>query len=194
MTCEIVTPEGNRCTYAGASFSRDFSHYSLTCSGPDPSFTKFFKINGDEIHTWETNAALRTRLDQKMNPQTKLFRVPVQGGFEAQVKLQFPTHINFDAATSAQKYPLLVRVYAGPGSVRVANNFGISYQTYQITKLNIIYAEIDGRGTGQKGNDMMFAVNNKLGTAEMEDQIAVTKYLVDKYPFIDPERVAIWGW
>jgi dipeptidyl-peptidase 4 len=54
--------------------------------------------------------------------------------------------------------------------------------------------EIDGRGTGQKGLDMMFSVNNRLGTYEMEDQIAVTKYLVNKYPFIDASRVAIWGW
>jgi dipeptidyl-peptidase 4 len=41
---------------------------------------------------------------------------------------------------------------------------------------------------------MMFSVNNRLGTYEMEDQISVTKYLINKYKFIDPSRVAIWGW
>jgi dipeptidyl-peptidase 4 len=46
----------------------------------------------------------------------------------------------------------------------------------------------------QNGNDMMFSVNNKLGTAEIIDQIAVTDFLVKKYKFIDPKRVAIWGW
>ena len=35
---------------------------------------------------------------------------------------------------------------------------------------------------------------HNLGTVEMEDQIGVTKKLVEKYPFIDPARVGIWGW
>lgn len=41
---------------------------------------------------------------------------------------------------------------------------------------------------------MMFSVNNRLGTYEMEDQIAVTKWLINKYKFIDSSRVSIWGW
>lgn len=28
----------------------------------------------------------------------------------------------------------------------------------------------------------------------MEDQISVTKHLVSTYPFIDKERISIWGW
>jgi dipeptidyl-peptidase-4 len=63
-----------------------------------------------------------------------------------------------------------------------------------VTSKKIIYAEIDGRGTGQKGVDMMFSVNNRLGTYEMEDQISVTKHLISTYKFIDPQRVSIWGW
>lgn len=40
----------------------------------------------------------------------------------------------------------------------------------------------------------MFSVNNRLGTYEMEDQISVTKWLINKYKFIDSSRVSIWGW
>lgn len=40
---------------------------------------------------------------------------------------------------------------------------------------------------------MMFSVNNRLGTYEMDDQISVTKALLNKYKFIDPARVTIWG-
>lgn len=128
-------------------------------------------------------------------PQTKIFSMPVAGGFSAVVKMQVPSHIDFTADKPfGEKYPMLVRVYAGPGSVRVANSFGIAFQTYQTTKKNIIYVEIDGRGTGQKGVDMMFSINNRLGTFEMEDQIRVTKDLITNYQFIDPERVSIWGW
>ena len=33
-----------------------------------------------------------------------------------------------------------------------------------------------------------------LGTVEMEDEIAVTRSLVASHAFMDPGRVAIWGW
>ena len=69
-----------------------------------------------------------------------------------------------------------------------------SFQSYQVTSKKIIYVEIDGRGTGQKGAKMMFSINNRLGTYEMEDQISVTKYLIENFKFIDKDRVSIWGW
>lgn len=33
-----------------------------------------------------------------------------------------------------------------------------------------------------------------MGTVEIEDQIAVTKHLQQKYAFIDATRTGIWGW
>lgn len=172
------------------------SYYVLSCSGPDPSFTKLVKTDGNtEVLTWEDNADLRLRLVEKDQPKIEFLRVPIEStGFNAVVKIRFPSHINVTANSPIPRYPMLVRVYAGPGSNQVSNSFSIGYQTYQTSKKNIIYVEIDGRGTGNNGNNMMFSVNNKLGTFEMADQIAVTKYLVDKYKFIDPKRVAIWGW
>jgi dipeptidyl-peptidase-4 len=40
---------------------------------------------------------------------------------------------------------------------------------------SIIYATIDGRSSGLKGNDMLFASYRRLGTVEITDQINVTK-------------------
>lgn len=195
LSCGIKTPEGNDCIYASASFSKDFSHYVLTCSGPDPSFASIYKTEGrQELTKWEENGELRTRLAKKDIPQIKVFHVPVTGGFQGVVRMTLPNGIDFEGNDERTKYPMLVRVYAGPGSIRVLNSFGVSYQTYQVSKKNIIHVEIDGRGMSQNGNDMMFTVNNALGTVEIEDQIAVTKYLVENYKFIDPKRVAIWGW
>lgn len=142
---------------------------------------------------WERNDALRTKLADYDQPQKRIFHVPVQGGFQAAVMMIIPHGLDWDAANTTL-YPMLVRVYGGPGSVRIANNFGIGFHTYQVSSKDMIYVEIDGRGTGQKGIDMMFSVNNRLGTYEMEDQIAVTQYLIKEYSFIDPDRVGIWGW
>ncbi|KAG5675085.1 hypothetical protein PVAND_005017 [Polypedilum vanderplanki] len=196
LTCELKTPEGNTCTYVSASFSTDLSYYSLSCSGPDPSFTKIYQTDDPnaEAITWQENTALRTKLRDYALPRTEIFHVPV-GEFKAAVKMLIPPEIDFDNQDSVKEmYPMLVRVYGGPGSVRVASSFSIGYQTYQVTTKKIIYVEIDGRGTGQKGVDMMFSINDRLGTYEMEDQISVTKHLIATYKFIDPKRVSIWGW
>lgn len=153
-----------------------------------------YRTDGNvELFTWEGNAGLRETLEQYYLPETKIFHVPV-AGFNAVVKMQLPSGVNFDKNESTEKFPMLIRVYGGPGSVRVATSFGLGFQSYQTTKKNIIYVEIDGRGTGQKGLDMMFSVNNRLGTFEMEDQLAVAKHLINEYKFIDPSRVGIWGW
>lgn len=195
LTCDIQTPEGNTCSYASASFSRDLSHYVMTCSGPDPAFVKIYRTAGHtEVMTWEDNAVLRTRLLEKELPQIKIFKLPIADGFNAVVRMQLPTAIDFEGVDERVKYPMLVRVYGGPGSIRILNSFSIGYHTYQITNKNIVHVEIDGRGASQMGNDMMYAVNNKLGSYEIIDQIAVAKELIKRYKFIDPERTAIWGW
>lgn len=193
LTCNVKRGDDS-CSYATTSFSRDMSYYVMTCSGPNPSFVKIFKTGAEEIMTWEENLALRTSLEQKIMPQVKTFFVDVGGGFKAAVKMQLPPQIDFEGKDETTKYPMQVRVYGGPGSNRVQETFGIGYQTYQVTTKNIIFVEIDGRGTSLKGLDMMFSINNRLGTYEAEDQVAVAKYLVDTYKFIDPERVGIWGW
>jgi dipeptidyl-peptidase-4 len=33
-----------------------------------------------------------------------------------------------------------------------------------------------------------------LGTVEMEDQIAVSRKLLERYSYLDATRTAIWGW
>ena len=88
---------------------------------------------------------------------------------------QIPSEIDLNASTFTQKHALLIRVYGGPGSLRVTDSFGISYHSYLITTKKVVHCEIDGRGTANKGIDLMFSVNNKLGTYEMDDQISITK-------------------
>ena len=41
---------------------------------------------------------------------------------------------------------------------------------------------------------MLHEIYYKLGQPEVQDQIDVTKRLVDQYAFIDATNVAIWGW
>lgn len=140
LTCEIVTPEGNKCTYASTTFSTDLSHYALTCSGPDVAFTDIYETDKSEkVWEWRTNAALRTTLKDYELPKVKIFHVTVGDKFQAPVKMLIPPEIdldNFDKVT--EKYPLLIRVYGGPGSVRINNAFSVGYQV-SLKHLNLFY-------------------------------------------------------
>jgi dipeptidyl-peptidase 4 len=130
LTCDEKTVELNPCSYATCSFSTDLSHYAMTCSGPDPSSTKIYRTDDRQLlRVWQENLPLRQRLNQYHLPRTEIFHVPVAGGFNAAVKMLIPPEINFDnPSASNEKYPMLVRVYGGPGSVRIANTFSVGYQ------------------------------------------------------------------
>lgn len=112
----------------------------------------------------------------------------------AAVKLYLPPELDVTASNFSTKYPMIVDVYGGPNSVRVIDSFALGFKDYLITNRKVIYCQIDGRGSGNKGKDMLFTLNNKLGTVEIEDQIAVAKYLQTTYDYIDNNRTAIWGW
>lgn len=194
LSCSLKDPDGVACTYAAASFSKDFSYYTITCSGPTPTYVRVYNSAGQKILDWEENTASRQKLEQYQKPHSQFLQIPVTGGYKAMVKLLLPPEINFDSPDPAKKYPMIVYVYGGPNSVRVTDAFSIGFEKYLTTSRKIIYAQIDGRGSGYKGKDMLFEINNRLGTVEIDDQIEVTKALAAKYSFIDPERIGIWGW
>jgi dipeptidyl-peptidase-4 len=72
---------------------------------------------------------------------------------------------------------LFVYRYGGPNSVKVSDRWTGDWGTYLTTNRSIIYGAIDGRGSGLKGNNVLFSNFRRLGTLEIEDQINVTKYV-----------------
>lgn len=65
--------------------------------------------------------------------------------------------------------------YGGPDSYQVAEKFGLGWGSYLSANKSIIYAMIDGRGSGLKGDKMLFEIYRSIGTVEVVDQINVTK-------------------
>uniref|UniRef100_A0A663EX28 Dipeptidyl peptidase 4 n=1 Tax=Aquila chrysaetos chrysaetos TaxID=223781 RepID=A0A663EX28_AQUCH len=93
----------------------------------------------------------------------------------------------------SKKYPLLLDVYAGPCSQKVDYSFRISWATYLASTEQIIVASFDGRGSGYQGDEILHAINRRLGTYEVEDQIAAARTF-SEMGFVDKDRIAIWGW
>lgn len=146
------------------------------------------------VKVWEDNLGIRAALEPYLKPRIEYLRVPVAGGYQAAVKLYLPPELDPLAESFPRTYPMIVDVYGGPNSVRVVDSFSIGFKEFLITNRKVIYCQIDGRGSGNKGKNLLFTLNNKLGTVEIEDQISVAKYLQDTYKFIDANHTAIWGW
>lgn len=71
-------------------------------------------------------------------------------------------------------YNLFYR-YGGPDSYQITEKFGLDWGSYLSANKSIIYAMIDARGSGLKGDKMLFEIFRAIGTVEVEDQINITK-------------------
>ncbi|XP_053673756.1 venom dipeptidyl peptidase 4 [Anopheles nili] len=198
LTCGLrdELEDSVECNFASASLSTNLAYMATTCSGPTPSYTQIYRTSDQQlIVDWEWNRERREQLKQYKTVRVRFLRVPVgDGQYKASVRLYLPPEVNFESPeATGRSFPMVVNVYAGPDSVRVTDSFGVGFANYMATTKGTIYAQIDGRGTGNQGYEFLFSINNRLGTFEMEDQIAVARYLQQTYAFIDAKRTGIWG-
>ncbi|NXN69773.1 DPP4 peptidase, partial [Himantopus himantopus] len=185
VSCDL-NPE--RCQYYSVSFSKDAQYYQLDCRGPGLPVSTLHRSSDDQVLRYlENNTELENSLKDIQMPSKKIDSISV-AGYNLWYQMILPPH--FD---SSKKYPLLLDVYAGPCSQKVDHAFRISWATYLASTEHIIVASFDGRGSGYQGDKIMHAVNRRLGTYEVEDQIEAARQF-SEMSFVDKDRIAIWGW
>ncbi|TRY64286.1 hypothetical protein TCAL_02614 [Tigriopus californicus] len=190
ISCDVVNSRGGACGYNQFEFSTQKSYFTLSCQGPHVPQEYLFKAPGQKIATLVTNDDLSDALAAKNLPKISNLDVKIDGGRHvAKVRLYLPHNFN-----ERKQYPLLVNVYGGPNSQQVNDKFKLDWGTYLTTSEEVIYAVIDGRGSGYRGDDILFSSYYNIGQNDAQDQIDVTKKLISLYSFIDATNVAIWGW
>jgi dipeptidyl aminopeptidase/acylaminoacyl peptidase len=101
----------------------------------------------------------------------------------------------FDPAR-AEKYPLFMTQYSGPGSESVfVEKIGAGDMAIYrpLLEAGYIVVCVDPRGTGGRGEAFKKCTYGQLGKLETEDQIAAARWL-GTLPFVDPSRIGIYGW
>ncbi|XP_054717745.1 prolyl endopeptidase FAP-like isoform X2 [Uloborus diversus] len=188
LTCDL----GPDCLYNDATFSKKLSYYVLECLGPGIPRVEIRATDSNKIiSTLLTNDDLKDFIETKAMPKIKNLQVPIDGNYHANVRLFLPPYLQEYEIT---KYPMLVEVYGGPGSQMISEKFSVNWGSYLASKKNVIYAWIDGRGSGYRGDKILHEVYRKLGTVEIFDQLSVTSYLKDHLQYVDGKHVAIFGW
>ncbi|MCA1562612.1 MAG: S9 family peptidase [Acidobacteria bacterium] len=148
-----------------------------------PPVTRLIDAHGtliDEIATSDT-----TTFDALGLKTAELFTYKAADG---QTELHGLLHkpSNFDPT---RKYPLLITVYAGPGSNGARETFTTPSP---ITEYGFLVASLDSRSASGKGKRALDAIYMKLGTVEIDDQAAGVKALAAR-TYVDKNRVGIYG-
>jgi len=190
ITCDIKTSRGELCTRNSVEMNWNNSFYIHTCLGQSIPESALRRTDDHSlVYLFEENLELEQSLSSKSLPTRVDTFVQLEGGFQAPVKILLPPHLDENV-----KYPVLVYVYGGPGSQMVSDTWSVGWGEYLVTSRNVIYVSIDGRGTGFQSDEHLFQVYKHLGTVEIQDQINVTRQLLNTYSYMDPQRTAIWGW
>lgn len=98
---------------------------------------------------------------------------------------------NFDPA---KKYPVIEYIYSGPGDQYVPKTFS-SYNWWMtsLAELGFIVVQVDGMTTSFRSKEFEEVCYKNLKDAGLPDHIAWIKAAAQKYPYMDIDRVGIFG-
>lgn len=176
----IISPNGK---YARHSFSNYYTRpMTEWISLPDHK-----PLNAEEDITKKFDPTAK----EKSN--VSFFTVTTEDGVEMNGWISKPN--NFDPN---KKYPVVFKVYAEPASTTVNDSYGSAgdyLYTGSMAEDGYIHISLDNRGTpAPKGRAWRKAIYRKLGQINIRDQAMGAKKLLEQWTFLDPERVAVWGW
>ncbi len=98
---------------------------------------------------------------------------------------------NFD---ENKKYPIIEYIYQGPGDQYVPKSFvGLNRNMGALAELGFIVVMVDGMGTSFRSREFENICYKNLVDAGLPDHIAWIKAAGEKYPYMDTERVGIYG-
>lgn len=99
----------------------------------------------------------------------------------------------------AKRYPLVDAAYGGPIGHLVPKSFAAAYAQMNppapaaLAELGFVVITVDGRGTPGRSKAFHDATHRNLGEFGIGDQVAAIRNLAKQHPFIDLDRVGIYG-
>jgi dipeptidyl-peptidase 4 len=186
-----VTPANEPGTHAyeispnGKFAEHHFSNYYTPADGEWISLPDHRALDGSE-------PAKPVNPADSVASNISFFKIVTSDGVSMDGWMQKP--VPFD---STKKYPVLYYVYTEPGSTTVKDEFGVTHcHVYpgDLAKDGYIYISLDNRGTpAPKGAAWRKSIYRKIGRLNIQDQ-ANAAAIINKWPFVDSSRIAVWGW
>ncbi len=158
-----------------------------------PPVTDLVRLPSHQVvRVLEDNRELAAKVAPLTRPATEFFQVSIGGGVTLDGWMMKPK--TFDPA---RKYPLLMYVYGEPAGVEVVDAWKGDRPLFHraLTDAGYIVACIDNQGTpAPKGRAWRKMIYGEVGVLATVEQTAAVKALLASRSYLDPARVASWGW
>ncbi len=183
----LLTPEDAN---HSVSLAPDGSAFIDTYSTPDtPPVTVLRGANGEMLAELE-RADISRLLATGWHPPTPVTMKGRDGVTDIYGLMFTPTSLD-----STAKYPVVNQIYPGPqaGSVGSRGFSPARGDTQALAELGFVVVQIDGMGTPGRSKAFRDAYYGRMGDNTLPDQVAGMRQLAERYPWIDLDRVGIWG-
>jgi dipeptidyl-peptidase 4 len=138
------------------------------------------------------NRKLSEKLASLHLPTSEFLRVEIGEGISLDAWC-----INPPGMDAAAKYPLMIYVYGEPHGQTVKDMWGGARGLWHqmLAQQGYVVASIDNRGTmSPRGRAWRKCVHRQMGILASQEQAAAVRALLKRWPFVDAERVGVWGW
>lgn len=92
-----------------------------------------------------------------------------------------------------KSYPIIENIYAGPQDSFAPKGFRAFYRMMELAELGFILVQIDGMGTSNRSKAFHDVCWKNLADAGLPDRVLWIKAAAEKYPYMDVNRVGIYG-
>lgn len=143
------------------------------------------------VRRFVDNNVLKTKIDQLDLGKSEFFSVTMDDGVTLEGFMRFPPR--FDPNL---KYPVLFYVYGEPAGMTAADRWDGSRGVWHrmMTQKGYIFVTLDNRGQpAPKGRTWRKSIYRKVGLINVDDQAEAARKLLAARPYMDAERVGIWG-
>ncbi len=143
------------------------------------------------VRTLVDNAKQRAAVAPLITRPGEFFKVAVSDGVSLDGWMIKPA--NFD---STKVYPLLMYVYGEPAGQTAQDSWGAGHLwEHMIADQGYVVATVDNRGTpSPRGRAWRKVVYGAIGVLSSREQADAVRALTGSRRYLDPTRVAIWGW
>jgi dipeptidyl-peptidase-4 len=169
----------------------DFAIHTYSTFNAPPVIDVVHLPEHASVRTLIDNKELKDRFSKLKQGPREFFQVDIGDGVKLDGWMIKPP--DFDAS---KRYPVLFYVYGEPAGQTVLDQwqgFNFIWHT-MLSQQGYIVISVDNRGTpSPRGRAWRKIIYRKMGIVNSGDQASAVR-AIDKWPFVDPSRIAIWGW
>lgn len=146
----------------------------------------------ERVRVLVDNQRLHDRYAKIAKGPNEFFQIVTDDGHTLDGWAMYPT--DFD---ESRKWPVVFHVYGEPWSQTVKNTWALGHHLFHrwLTQHGYVVMSLDARGTpAPKGRDWRKALYQNIGVVSSHDWGQAVRKLLRERGWMDPERLAIWGW